>query len=152
MAHTPARGRDELAALLTLAGLPGIGLVRLRALLGAFETALGAIGAPVGALCALPGFSRDAAAAIRRAAPEAGRAILEHLERLGARVLAAGDPGFPPLLAEIPDPPVVLYAWGDAGLLSRPAAAIVGSRRHTAYGADAARLLAAGVAQAAVVV
>jgi len=152
MADAAASGRDELAALLALAQLPGMGPVRLRALLGAFETALGAIRAPFGALCALPGFSRAAASAIRGAAPESGIAILERLDRLGARVLAAGDGDFPPLLREIPDPPVVLYVWGDVRLLSRPAAAIVGSRNHTGYGAEAARLLATGVARAAVVV
>ena len=46
----------------------------------------------------------------------------------------------------------MLYVWGDPSLLARPAVAIVGSRDHTAYGADATRLLAAGVARAAVVV
>jgi DNA processing protein len=152
VADVAARGRDELAALLALAELPGIGSVRLRALLGAFETALGAIRAPVGAIRAVPGFTPAAAGMIRGARPEAGHAILERVERLGAGVLAPGDPAFPPLLGEIPDPPVVLYAWGDVRLLTRPAVAIVGSRNHTMYGADAARLLAAGVAHAVVVV
>ena len=45
-----------------------------------------------------------------------------------------------------PDPPASLFVWGDAGLLKRPAVGMVGSRNHSAYGAEAARLLAAGVA------
>jgi DNA processing protein len=55
-------------------------------------------------------------------------------------------------LSEVPDPPALLFAWGDAALLARPAAGIVGSRDHSPYGAEAARLLAAGVAGAGVVV
>src|SRR2546425_5522618 len=45
-----------------------------------------------------------------------------------------------------------LFAWGDPALLARPAAGIVGSRDHSPYGAEAARLLATGVAGAGVVV
>src|SRR5947208_8075894 len=46
----------------------------------------------------------------------------------------------------------ILFAWGDTALLARPSAGIVGSRDHSPYGAAAARLLAAGVAGAGVVV
>src|SRR3989449_5537010 len=138
--------RDEVAAYLALAQVPGIGAVRLRTLVAAFESAAGALHAAHGAIAALPGFTPAAASAIRGTSAAAGRAILETLDRLGAAVLIPGDPGFPPLLAEVPDPPALLYVWGDVRLLSQPAAAMVGSRNHTAYGAEAARLLAAGVA------
>ena len=144
--------RDELAAYLALAQLPGIGPGRLRTLVAAFESALAGLRAPHGAIAALPGFGRAAAAGVRGAKLERGREILAHLEQLGAAVLVHGDALFPPLLREIPDPPVLLYVWGDLSLLSRPAAGIVGSRNHTAYGAEAARTLALGVARHAVVV
>ncbi len=152
MASASGRSRDELAAYLALAQVPGIGAARLRALVTAFESAQGAMHAPHGAIAALPGFSRAAATAIRTSSPRAGRDILNELERLGATVLVPEDETFPPLLREIPEPPALLYAWGDVGLLKRPAAGIVGSRDHTAYGAVAARLLAAGVARAGAVV
>ena len=71
---------------------------------------------------------------------------------LGARVLLSGDPAFPAQLEEIHDPPAVLYVWGDISLLARPQVAFVGSRNHTTYGAEAARILASAVAQRAVVV
>jgi DNA processing protein len=124
----------------------------LRTLVAAFESAAAARRAPHGAIAALPGFSRAAATAIRAGAPRAGQDILAELDRLGARVLLPDDPAFPPLLTEVPDPPALLFAWGDPALLSRPAAGIVGSRDHSPYGAAAARLLAAGVAGAGVVV
>ncbi len=152
MAHAEAHGPDELAAYLALAAVPGIGAVRLRALLGAFETARGVLAAPEGAVAAVLGIGRPAAAAIRAASPATGARVLAALDRLGARVLVPADRDFPPLLNEIPEPPVALFAWGDVGVLARPAVALVGSRDHTAYGAEAARLLAAGVARAGAVV
>ena len=152
MAGPPGGGRDEVAAYLALSQVPGIGAARLHALVAAFGSAGGALHAPHGAIASLPGFSRAAAAAIRAVSPRGGREILDHLDRLGAAVLLADDPRFPPLLSEIPDPPALLYVWGDVAWLRRPAVGIVGSRDHTPYGADAARVLAAGVARAGVVV
>ena len=152
MADAPDRSRDEVAAYLALAQVPGIGAVRLRTLVTAFESAAGVFRAAHGAIAALPEFTPAAASAIRATSAAAGRAILETLDRLGAAVLIPGDQAFPPLLAEIPDPPALLYVWGDVRLLCQPAAAMVGSRNHTAYGAEAARLLATGVAARGAVV
>ena len=152
MADAALGSRDELAAELALAQVPGIGAARLRTLVAAFGSAGGALHAPRGAIAALPGFSRAAAGAIHGVSVAAGREILAQLDRLGATVLVASDPAFPPLLREIPDPPPLLYVWGDQALLCRRAAAIVGSRNHTDYGAAAARMLALGVAPHAVVV
>jgi DNA processing protein len=145
-------GRDELSAYLSLAQIPGIGAARLRTLVAAFGSAGGALVAPHGAIAALPGFGPAAATAVRAAGRQAGEAILTDLDRLGATVILPGDAAYPPLLSEIAEPPAALYLWGNASLLARPAAAIVGSRNHTPYGAEATRLLAGGVARAAVVV
>jgi len=83
---------------------------------------------------------------------DAGREQLAQLDRLGATVLLPDDPRFPQALRDIPGPPALLYAWGNVGLFQRPAAGVVGSRNHSSYGATAARILAAGVAQAGVVI
>ena len=152
MATAPSAGRDELAAYLALAQVPGIGAARLRTLTTAFQSAAAALQAPHGAIAALPGFGRAAASAVRAARRHDGHAILEQLDRLGATVLLPDAPHFPALLREVPEPPALLYAWGDPGLLGRPAVGMVGSRNHTAYGAAAAQLLAAGVARAGAVV
>src|SRR2546429_7056833 len=128
MAGAAGRSRDEVAAYLALAQVPGIGAARLRTLVAAFETAAAALRAPHGALAALPGFSRAAATAIRASSPQAGHAILDQLDRLGAAVLLPEDPAVPPPLSEVPDPPALLFAWGDTALLARPSAGSVGSR------------------------
>jgi DNA processing protein len=144
--------RDDVAATLGLAQIPGIGSMRLRRLISACGGAAAAIRAPQAVLMALPGFSRAAATAIRATTTAQGKAILDRLDDLKARVLLADDPDFPPLLAEIPDPPAVLYVWGDLAQLHRTAVAFVGSRNCSEYGVAATRMLAHDVARHGAVV
>jgi DNA processing protein len=56
--------------------------------------------------------------------------------------VAITDPAYPAALRAIADPPPWLYVSGDASSLSRPAVAIVGSRRASASGLQLARHLA----------
>jgi DNA processing protein len=70
-------------------------------------------------------------AALPEGALERFRASLEHTS---LRLIGLADPAFPPLLREIPDPPLVLYVTGDVPTLTRPAVAVVGARRCTRSG------------------
>jgi DNA processing protein len=65
-----------------------------------------------------------------------------------------GERGYPPLLAEVPDPPTSLWIRGDADvrLLAETAVAIVGARACSGYGRSVARMLASGAAEAGVIV
>jgi DNA processing protein len=72
--------------------------------------------------------------------------------RLGARHLLLGDADYPPLLAELKDPPPVLLAVGDAGLGARPVVAMVGARNASAAGRGLAREMAAALGAAGWVV
>jgi len=143
---------EERAAWVALALVPGIGPVRFQALLDALQSPLGALRAPFPFLTSVPGVSLALATAVRRADLESGKRILAAVERWGGRALLPGDDDFPGSLREIPSAPMLLFAAGDLGLLRLPAVAIVGSRDHTAYGAEACRLVAAGAAQAGLVV
>ena len=83
-----------------------------------------------------------------------GDEIREDARRLlesGACVLFLTDPGYPALLREIHDPPPVLFARGLA-FPDAPVIAVVGARRASRAGLDAARVLAAGLAEAGVTV
>ncbi len=143
---------EERIAYLTLTQVPGIGPVRLRTLLEATETAIGALSAPFAFLRSLPGFTLAAATAIKAASRSAGQKIQEDADQLGARVITPGDEEYPALLRQIPDAPPVLFALGDISLVARPAVAIVGSRDHTSYGGAVCRVLADALARANVVV
>ncbi|HEU4972657.1 MAG TPA: DNA-processing protein DprA [Gaiellaceae bacterium] len=74
---------------------------------------------------------------------------MSEIRRIGRR-----DPAFSSWLSAIHDPPAQLFLRGsaDAGLLSRPAIAIVGARACSSYGRTVARSLARDVAAAGLVV
>jgi len=59
---------------------------------------------------------------------------------------------YPSLLREIPDPPLVLFAIGDIGLLNEPQVAVVGSRRPTPVGDRVTRDISNGLASLGIVV
>ena len=57
-------------------------------------------------------------------------------------VVRRGETAYPPLLAQLHDPPGRLYVrGGPPDLLSRPAVAVVGARSCSGYGAQVARML-----------
>lgn len=62
------------------------------------------------------------------------------------------SPQYPPLLAEIPDPPMVVWTAGSPATLVRPAVAIVGARRAAPMGVRLAKTLGRGLAEAGLVV
>lgn len=142
----------ERLAYLALVQVPGLGPTRLQTLLDVFDSPLGAHSAPFAFLSTLPGMSSACATAIKQTPLSAGHRLVEAAERVGARILVPDDADFPATLRTIPDPPPLVFALGDLGLLERPALAVVGSRDHTAYGEAVARTVAAQAARAGIVV
>jgi DNA processing protein len=143
---------DERLAYLTLTQVPGMGPGRLRALLSAFPTALGAYSAPFDFLGTLAGFSCALATAVKTTPLETGRKVAEEADRLGAGILIPQDDEYPTLLRHITDPPSVLFTLGNLDLFQLPAAAVVGSRDHSNYGSVVCRSIAGAVAAAGVAV
>jgi DNA processing protein len=68
--------------------------------------------------------------------------LLAWADQDGAAILPRDDPAYPPLLAQIPDAPPVLYVRGDPSILADPQLAIVGSRNPSPQGAETTRDLA----------
>lgn len=144
----PRELRQQLIALHLAADLP--------------RSAICALGAHVAATGELPagpeaarraGVSAAHLAAARRVLPAA--ATLAEAEEgrarsAGARLLTRLDAGYPAPLLELALPPAVLTVAGE--LPGRPAVAIVGSRKASAYGLDAARCFAEALAARGVVV
>jgi len=67
-------------------------------------------------------------------------------EQPGRKILIFDDPGYPDLLRQIPDPPLLLYCQGDCSLLRRQSLAIVGSRSASHAGLETAYGFAAHLA------
>ena len=76
----------------------------------------------------------------------------EILRQQKASLIACGSAGYPPLLAEIHDPPPLLYVVGDRECLLKPHFAVVGSRRCSGSGARAATDFSADLVSAGFVV
>jgi len=77
---------------------------------------------------------------------------MARIERMGVRVLTWEDPAYPPRLRQIHAPPPVLYVKGDILPRDEWAVSVVGTRRPTVYGREAARFLASGLARNGVTV
>jgi DNA processing protein len=111
----------ERIARLRLARTDGVGSVSHGQLLRRFGTAQAAVEA-------LQGMGKPLAAeGIAEREMAAAQAV-------GARHVLLGETDYPPLLAELADPPPVLVVVGDAGLAARPVVAIVGARNASAAG------------------
>lgn len=68
-----------------------------------------------------------------------GRAQVDEMlewcdDTLKRYLLYPGHPAWPALLTEIPDPPVLLWGWGNLSLLNQRGLAMVGSRQASARG------------------
>ncbi len=141
-----------------LAGLPAMGPARLRALLTAWppdeawaRVAAGtACGRPAVALACRPD-SAGVAALWRIAARRLVVAdVWEAHRQAGVDVRLPGEPGYPAALDADPEPPAVLFARGDPGVLEGRRAAVVGTRRCTRYGREVAYELGRDLAAAGV--
>jgi DNA processing protein len=149
---TRSNDPDERLAYIALALIPGLGARRLASLLSAFGSATAACKAPATRLPASDAWQRSAARLIHHPPIDDAVKLLDTCHAQGIHLLTPDDNEFPPVLRSIPDPPVMLFARGRLDLFTRPAVAIVGSRDHTRYGQDVAKMLGEGVAAAGIVV
>ncbi len=149
----------ETRARLALLALPRMGPARLSWLLagGDAEEVVGALRAgrlPLDIGDPPPGVSRDTVSEWQRSIRSIDHRVDEinaATEELGAQILSPFDPRWP--LADDPEPPVLLFAVGDLGLLAEASrVAVVGTRRCTALGRTVAHQLGAGLAAAGSVV
>jgi DNA processing protein len=140
---TPADALDRLR----LARSEGVGPVAYRRLLARYGTA-------AAALDAMPALARAGGRQAPPAIPSVADASheLDAIERLGARLIFAAQPDYPPLLALLDDAPAVITVLGDPALLSARAVALVGGRNASANGQRMAEGLAADLARSLVVV
>jgi DNA processing protein len=84
---------------------------------------------------------------------ERAESEIDRVRKLGGDILVLDDGVYPSLLRETYDPPVVLYVKGGwSECLDRPCVAIVGSRRCSTYGQNAALMLSRELAQRGVTI
>jgi DNA processing protein len=99
-----------------------------------------------------PGIAPELRAYLRRPDWDGVEADLAWADDAQRYIIPITDPRYPPLLAGIADPPVVLFVLGDLGLLNQPQLAMVGSRNPTPSGAETAYAFARHLAGAGLVI
>ena len=137
----------ETELWLALGRAPGMELKCCRALLAQCGGISGLFASPVGI---------DIPVKMRRYldAPDwpAVQRDLEWLEADNHSLVTLADPGYPPRLLEIPDPPPVLFVAGSVETLSRPQLAMVGSRNATPAAAETAHDFARALASVGITI
>ena len=144
------RSFEELGDLLALCDVKGIGAARLTALVEAFGSPGAVLAASPSELETVEGIPSAIALAIvdaGRSRTDGGRdSIMRQCERIfrtNTSVIACVDADYPPHLLETDDPPQLLFAQGDTGLLAVPGVAVVGTRRPSEYGRQITEAIAA---------
>ena len=135
-------------AFVVLNGLPNIGPITLRRLLDAFHgDPVSIFHAPASQLKRVKGVGDAIVNTLRSWANHIDlEKQLHRMEQSGIRFVVTESDDYPALLKEIYDPPIGLY-WKGEYVLDRPAVAIVGSRKTSAYGRQVARRLGRDLAR-----
>lgn len=141
---------EALGGCLRLQQTPGVGLLTAHQLLRQFGDTATLFRAEHRALrqCV-----REDQASALLAPPDAQLAALldatlRWQEQPGHALLAYGSPGYPPLLAQLAAPPLLLYVQGRRALLTRTALAVVGARNASQQGRLTAQRMAQALSEA----
>lgn len=98
------------------------------------------------------GLNNSVIAAIKAPDNKKIEQALQWAEKPNHHIVTLGSDHYPRLLKEIPDPPLLLYIYGNPALLAKMNIAVVGSRHPTPMGADTAFNFAAELARAGLVI
>ena len=140
-------------AFLALNLLPKIGPIRVRRLLERFESPERVLSAGRNELKSVEGIGAEMATQISSwedhiDLEEEKRRIADH----DIHLVTLDDDDYPAALREIYDPPFLLYVKGTLLPRDRRAIGVVGSRRCTHYGSEAARKLSYQLAHAGITI
>lgn len=139
----------DLLDLLRLNLVNGLGPRTYSLLLGRFGSPAAILSAPGSELLAVEGVGPKLSSAIALARNAAdAEDELRRCREEQVDLLVRGEAGYPPMLAEICDPPPLLYCRGRLLPQDQIAVAIVGSRQCTVYGCQQAERLAGALARA----
>src|SRR5215470_11646432 len=132
---------------------PGVGPRVTARLLEHFGSAEAVFEAPRRELALLRLTPETIETIANRECHEGAEQEVERVRKLGGDIIVLDDGIYPALLRETYDPPVTLYvkgAWSEC--LEQPCVAIVGSRRCSTYGQNAALMLSRELAQRGVTI
>jgi DNA processing protein len=143
----------ETEALIALNQLPVTGPVKIRRLLETFGNAVNTLKESNSSLQRIQGIGPEAAKLITQWRDYADPAAeLQLAKERNIRILTQEDEDYPLALRDAYDAPIVVYVWGDLQENDLHSVGIVGSRKLTHYGREAARKFAFQLAGAGLTV
>lgn len=148
-------GQDsDLASYVVLHAVPGMGPITFRRLIDRFGSPIEALSAGAEALSEIKGMTSEIAGGLqgaRKRLPWAER-MVEVLAKKGVRILRTGDAAYPTALHDLPNPPPLLYIFGDITEPDRRSVSIVGTTKPSPKGRPIAEEFASRFAAAEVTV
>lgn len=140
--------QDNRLAWMALYLIPGLGNAVLKRLIEACGDPQTVFQMDVGDLMGIEGMRKEIASKIKsRAFEREAEGEIRKAEACHARIIAYTDPSYPPLLREIHNPPMILFARGKELPIQKTFVGVVGSRNPTHYGRKAAEKIALGLAR-----
>lgn len=133
----------EREALIAFNRVQGLGPVTARQIIEALGSLVAVFETSAERLMEIPGIGSERALLLTRELKEvSAEEELERASKTGVKIITWDDEGYPTLLKEIADPPLVLYIAGEVAVLDTPAIALVGTRHPSMYGRETARRFA----------
>ena len=144
----------EIKGWLLLSRLSFSQIKKVKELLSRINSAADIFFTPLEKLSDIPKIDRESIVEIREKFSDSPDLEAEYklIGKLGVNLIPFTSSFYPENLANIYDPPLVLYVRGKLKKEDERAVAIVGTRRATSYGKVAARKLARELAQAGITV
>jgi DNA processing protein len=136
----------EASALLALVRIDGLGSQRITKLIELFGSAQDILYASPRELH-LKGVPPQIISGIVHQARVDNDASYDDISQQGITILSIYDPHYPALLAQIPNPPFILFVRGNVAAFTQSSVAIVGTRKPSGYGIDITRRLAHDLAR-----
>ncbi len=144
---------DELKYWVGFSRVPGIGPVRLRALLNHFSDDVAAAWHASPATLYALGFDQRTVATFLNLRDRLDLdAEWKRVQDAGVAVLTWQSREYPPLLRSIAHPPPMLYIRGELSVADEWALGVVGTRQASPYGREVTRTLVSGLVAAGVTI
>jgi DNA processing protein len=140
----PSLDETEIIHLIALHNIGGIGPIVARNLIAYCGSGVAVFNKKQSELEKIPSIGPKLAALItrNRGGLAESEKEFQELQKYNIKALPYFSPGYPDLLKNIPDAPLMLFQKGRLDLNARPAIAIIGTRKPTDYGKKQTHFLA----------
>lgn len=139
---------QDREAFLRLALVNGVGPRLLAALMEHFGSAREVLNATLSQLGQVPRIGPKISTLIRDGAQsDLPQRVVQHCSDHDVQIVFIGDPGFPRLLSELEDPPVMLFVRGSFTPADQLSIGMVGTRHCTSYGRTMAERISKALAR-----